>query len=56
MPSFDIVSQVSSMEIENAVNIARKELANRGGCVQDQSLVGDSSWQTCPAQYQFEKC
>jgi len=29
MPSFDIVSQVNSMEIENAVNIARKELANR---------------------------
>ncbi len=29
MPSFDIVSQVSSMEIENAVNTARKELANR---------------------------
>jgi len=29
MPSFDIVSQVSSMEIENAVNQARKELANR---------------------------
>lgn len=29
MPSFDIVSQVSSMEIENAVNIAKKELANR---------------------------
>ncbi len=29
MPSFDIVSQVNSMEIENAVNIANKELANR---------------------------
>ena len=29
MPSFDIVRQVSSMEIENAVNIAKKELANR---------------------------
>jgi cyclic-di-GMP-binding protein len=29
MPSFDIVSQVSSMEIENAVNTANKELANR---------------------------
>ena len=29
MPSFDIVSQVNSMEIENAVNIAKKELANR---------------------------
>src|SRR5882757_9938420 len=29
MPSFDIVSEVSSMEIENAVNIAKKELANR---------------------------
>ena len=29
MPSFDIVSRVNSMEIENAVNIANKELANR---------------------------
>jgi uncharacterized protein YajQ (UPF0234 family) len=29
MPSLDIVSQVNSMEIENAVNQARKELANR---------------------------
>ncbi len=29
MPSFDIVSQVSPMEIENAVNQANKELANR---------------------------
>jgi len=29
VPSFDIVSQVNSMEIENAVNIAKKELANR---------------------------
>jgi uncharacterized protein YajQ (UPF0234 family) len=29
MPSFDIVSEVNSMEIENAVNMAKKELANR---------------------------
>jgi uncharacterized protein YajQ (UPF0234 family) len=29
MPSFDVVSQVNSMEIENAVNQAKKELANR---------------------------
>jgi len=29
MPSFDIVSQVSSMEIENAISQAKKELANR---------------------------
>ena len=29
MPSFDIVSQVNSMEIENAVNTAKKELNNR---------------------------
>jgi uncharacterized protein YajQ (UPF0234 family) len=29
MPSFDIVSQVSSMEVENAVNQAKKELASR---------------------------
>jgi len=29
MPSFDIVSRVNPMEIENAVNQAKKELANR---------------------------
>jgi cyclic-di-GMP-binding protein len=29
MPSFDIVSEVSHMEIENAVNQAKKELATR---------------------------
>src|ERR1700744_2529460 len=29
MPSFDIVSQVNTMEIENAVNQAKKEMANR---------------------------
>ena len=29
MPSFDIVSQVNPMELENAVNQAKKELANR---------------------------
>jgi uncharacterized protein YajQ (UPF0234 family) len=29
MPSFDIVSQVNSMEVENAVNQAKKELATR---------------------------
>ncbi|MFM2081316.1 MAG: hypothetical protein RL380_7 [Verrucomicrobiota bacterium] len=29
MPSFDIVSQANQMEIENAVNQAKKELANR---------------------------
>ena len=29
MPSFDIVSQINSMEIENAVNQAKKELAAR---------------------------
>ena len=29
MPSFDIVSQVNSMEVENAVNQAKKELINR---------------------------
>jgi uncharacterized protein YajQ (UPF0234 family) len=29
MPSFDIVSQISSMEIDNAINQAKKELANR---------------------------
>ena len=29
MPSVDIVSQVNAMEIENAVNVAKKELANR---------------------------
>ena len=29
MPSFDIVSRVNSMELENAVNQARKELSTR---------------------------
>jgi cyclic-di-GMP-binding protein len=29
MPSFDIVSQVNPMEIENAVNQAKKEIATR---------------------------
>ena len=29
MPSFDIVSEVNSMELENAVNQAKKELATR---------------------------
>lgn len=29
MPSFDVVSKVNSMEIENAVNQAQKELATR---------------------------
>ena len=29
MPTFDIVSEVSSMEIENAVNQAKKDLASR---------------------------
>ncbi len=29
MPSFDIVSEVNPMEVENAVNQAKKELANR---------------------------
>ena len=29
MPSFDIVSKVNSMEVENAVNQAQKELATR---------------------------
>ena len=29
MPTFDIVSQVNSMEVENAVNTAKKELAYR---------------------------
>src|SRR5688500_18548315 len=29
MPSFDIVSQVNSMELENALNQAKKELSTR---------------------------
>lgn len=29
MPSFDIVSRVNPMEIDNAINQAKKELANR---------------------------
>jgi uncharacterized protein YajQ (UPF0234 family) len=41
MPSFDIVSQVNSMEIENAVNQAKKELANR---FDFKGSKGKSSW------------
>ena len=33
MPSFDIVSEVNSMEIENAVNQAKKELAEQEATV-----------------------
>ncbi len=29
MPSFDITSEVNSMEVENAINQAKKELVNR---------------------------
>ncbi|TXI19728.1 MAG: DUF520 family protein, partial [Nitrosomonas sp.] len=29
MPSFDIVSELDRHEVENAINIAKKELANR---------------------------
>ena len=29
MPSFDIVSKINPMELENAINQANKELANR---------------------------
>src|SRR6186997_2752370 len=29
MPSFDIVSEVNSMELENAINQAKKELSTR---------------------------
>ena len=42
MPSFDIVSQVNTMEIENAVNQAKKELANRFRFQGRQ--MGKSSW------------
>ena len=40
MPSFDIVSQVNSMEIENAVNAAKKELANRFDFKGSQAEIG----------------
>jgi cyclic-di-GMP-binding protein len=39
MPSFDIVSQVNSMEIENAVNQAQKELLNRFDLKNSQALI-----------------
>jgi uncharacterized protein YajQ (UPF0234 family) len=40
MPSFDIVSQVNSMEIENAVNQATKELANRFDFLGSKASIG----------------
>ena len=29
MPSFDIVSKVDAQVVENAINVARKEIVNR---------------------------
>jgi len=40
MPSFDIVSQVNTMEIENAVYQAKKELANRFDFKNSQWEIG----------------
>ena len=55
MPSFDIVSQVNSMEIENAVNQARKELANRFDFKGSQAeIVLDKSEIKLSAEDQFK--
>src|SRR5258708_36801020 len=55
MPSFDIVSQVNSMEIENAVNIAKKELANRFDFKDSQAeIVLDKSELKLSAEDQFK--
>jgi uncharacterized protein YajQ (UPF0234 family) len=55
MPSFDIVSQVNSMEIENAVNQAKKELANRFDFKGSHAeIVLDKSEITLSAEDQFK--
>ena len=57
MPSFDIVSQVSSMEIENAVNQAKKELANRfdfKGSSAEIALEKDEIKLSAPDQFKIK--
>src|SRR5215216_4565229 len=57
MPSFDIVSQINSMEIENAVNQARKELANRfdfKGCTAEIVLEKNEIKLTAEDQFKIK--
>ena len=56
MPSFDIVSEVNSMEIENAVNQAKKELVNRfdfKGSKADITLEKHEIKLTAPDQFKM---
>ena len=43
MPSFDIVSEINLQELDNALNQARKELQQRFGTVDDETLAHASS-------------
>jgi uncharacterized protein YajQ (UPF0234 family) len=57
MPSFDIVSKVNSMEIENAVNQAKKELAGRfdfKGCPAEIVLDKEGIKLTAPDQFKIK--
>lgn len=55
MPSFDIVSQVNSMELENAVNQARKELLTRFDLKDSKSeIVLEKNEIKLSAQDQFQ--
>src|ERR1044071_6380918 len=55
MPTFDIVSQVNSMEIENAINQANKELANRFDFKGSKAeIVLDKNEITLSAEDQFK--
>ena len=55
MPSFDIVSQVNSMEIENAVNLAKKELVRVSGKSRDdlQAVIAAVRAKDFPVALQF---
>ena len=55
MPSFDIVSQVNSMELENAVNQAKKELLTRFDLKDSKSeIVLEKNELKLSAQDQFQ--
>ena len=55
MPSFDIVSKVNSMEVENAVNQAQKELASRFDFKESKaSIVLDKNEIKLTAEDQFK--
>lgn len=56
MPSFDIVSRVNSMELENAVNQAKKELSTRfdfKGVPADLQLEKNEIKLTAPDQFKM---